>query len=209
MGEQVLGHLAAHAVAGDAAHGAQHLLHARRVALHLLHPAETEPVGLLLVLAAVLQVDRLTGGHGADQEPLGERRHAQGQTGDAGQDRHRADLGTLVEPLGDVPADHVPDLVGEHAEQLVLGAHGLDQAGVEEHQPGRGGKGVELVALDHEEAVVEVLRADVVEHLVAERVDVRADVRVVEHGQFAADREEQLLTDLALLADGQGGHLQG
>ena len=128
VGEQVLGHLAAHAVAGDAAHGAQHLLHARRVALHLLHPAETEPVGLLLVLTAVLQVDRLTGGHGADQEPLGERRHAQGQTGDAGQDRHRADLGTLVEPLGDVPADHVADLVGEHAEQLVLGAHGLDQA---------------------------------------------------------------------------------
>jgi hypothetical protein len=39
--------------------------------------------------------------------------------------------------------------MGHDTDQLVLVAHGLDEPGIKKDEPGRGGKGVDLLILDY------------------------------------------------------------
>ncbi|EKD36041.1 MAG: hypothetical protein ACD_75C01666G0002 [uncultured bacterium] len=56
-----------------------------------------------------------------------------------------------------MPFINMSYLVRQHCNQFVLGVHYFDQPGVEENEPGRGSKGVDLLVGNNKKVIVEVL----------------------------------------------------
>lgn len=93
------------------------------------------------------------------------------------------------------------DFMGHNADQLILAFHGLNQAGVEKDQAGRGGKSIKLAIFDHKKVIVKILRPCCSQHLPPKIINILGDIRIVDQLEFAAHRIKQLLADQPFIAD--------
>ena len=102
-------------------------------------------------------------------------------------------------------AAHVADLVGEHTGELVVVVHPREQPREHEHVAPGNGEGVQRRMLHHEEAVVEALRAEDADQLLANPLDVRGDRGILDDGQLAAGREQEAPAELTLVEGSRRG----
>jgi hypothetical protein len=98
----------------------------------------------------------------------------------------------------DVVRVHVADLVPEHGGQLVVVVQRGEQAGVHVHVTAGHGEGIDARVADDRELVVEVRVVQGRRDALADAVDVRDDVGIVDHRRALADGEVELLPELAL-----------
>jgi hypothetical protein len=94
-----------------------------------------------------------------------------------------------------VPRSHVPDLVANHVGELVLAVQSSEQATRDVDVPRRQRKGIDHVAVHHQEAILDVLARRVFGQLSPHLLDVRREI--------LADDDSKLLLDLSgfLLAE--------
>ena len=192
------------------AHGLEEAVHRVGVVARRGEDADADPVGLVLVLAGEidLRLDRevlrggdgahrgvrVSSGHRADQDCRQRRR---------GRDEVRASL--RLDAARDVSLRDVRDFVRQDGRELAL-ALGLEQqAGVNADESARQRERVDRRIADQEEREVAVAVVRHAREAQAERLQVLADLRVLEHAARIAEPAHHHAADAVLVLEAEGG----
>ena len=206
MGKEILGKFV-RTIPGNPAHGAQHPFHGDWITVHILHPVKGKPIGLFLIQSAIMKIQRLSGSHGAGEQPLRQSRITQGKAGQSKPSGNRTDLTTLINTLSNMPTDHMTDFMSKNTNQFILGFHGLDKTGIKKDQAARGCKSIELVTFDHKKVVVKILRPCHRKYLVPKVINILADIRGIKQRKLCPYRVQERFTHGAFFSDSQGNAL--
>ena len=163
------------------------------------HQLRAQEVGLLLVLAAVLEQQRAE----AELAALLDRRSdapADHRAGDRAGERAELRVLGLGRVGGAVPQQDVRQLVGHHAGHLALGRRRFDHAAIHEHRPARQGEGVDVLEVDGLERVLELgvveLGRGLRHELAPDAGQVVVDLPVLDDGELLAHLRRGLAPEL-------------
>ena len=193
-----------------AAHVAEEARHPERIVAGGGHRADADPVGLVLILARV--IDLVLYGralacengalHGVGRAPARGRPQQDGGQHGGGRDQPRM---ALVDDLAhQVALGDVRGFVGHDAGELVLVARRQDQAAVDGDEAARHGEGIDDRVAHHE--VVELMLAFLgpARQAMSDLLDVVAHLRVFQHAAALAHLPEPAESGLVLILQGHG-----
>ena len=167
------------------------------------HPFESQVVGFLLMIPAILEHGRLPHGLAADEEgggggPPQEHR---------GQAAHQGGYGDplgLVHHAGHVPGVDVGNFVGQNPGQFSLPVHEADKTAVYKDVAAGHGKGIQGGVIQDVKAVFKRVGRLLGLQLVTQAVDVRGNERIRADGVGALKFQKKFFPDLPLFLVAQG-----
>ena len=168
--------------------------------------AHAELVGVLLVLARVLELHGLGAGHGAHDHGVGRVAPALGTDENGRKDaqqRTGADQLALLDGLGDVALGHMGQFVGNDTGQFVFAGHVGDQPGENRDVAGGRGESVQGPVSDHRYFDGKGLRRHRRHKTVHNGLHVARDARVIDDGEPCFDDQVELARKFDFVADGE------